>query len=105
MRLLITGIAGFIGSNIAFEAVTKGYDVSGIDDLSTGNEKNLAKRRNKIEFHKVSILDSEKLKDVMKDVDYVLHQAAIPSVPRSIKDPVETSKVNVIGTLNVLIAA
>lgn len=105
MKLLITGIAGFIGSNIAYEAVAQGHEVIGIDDLSTGNEKNIEIIKTKIKFHNGSILEIDKLKQIFKNVDYVLHQAAIPSVPRSIKDPIGTSKVNVIGTLNVLIAA
>ena len=112
MKILITGVAGFIGSNIAHELVARSPmpdarnpEIIGIDDVSTGSEKNLAKVKQKIEFHKASILELGKLKQLFKNVDYVLHQAAIPSVPRSVKDPVGTSKVNVMGTLNVLIAA
>lgn len=104
-KILITGIAGFIGSNIAHDAIANGFEVSGADDFSTGNKHNIEKIKNSIKFHKTSILELEKLKQIFKDIDYVLHQAAIPSVPRSIKDPIGTSKVNVIGTLNVLVAA
>ena len=107
MKLLITGIAGFIGSSIALEAVRNNEisSIMGIDDFSTGNTQNIDKIKTRIKFHKTSILELEKLRERFKDIDYVLHQAAIPSVPRSIKDPIGTSRVNVIGTLNVLIAA
>ena len=105
MHIFITGIAGFIGSNLAHTALAQGFEVSGIDDLSTGAVKNIAGIQNKIHFHNGSILDQKLLKKALTDVDFVLHQAAIPSVPRSIKDPVTTSTVNIMGTLNVLVTA
>ncbi len=105
MRIFITGIAGFIGSNLARGALERGHEVAGIDDFATGNEENIRDIKNKIKFVRGSILDTNKLNEAMGGYDYVLHEAAIPSVPRSIQDPVTTSNVNVIGTLNVLVAA
>lgn len=100
MRILVTGGAGFIGSNIA-EKLCGQHEVTVLDDLSTGKAENIAEFKKRIKFVKGSILD-QNLKKAMKDVDVVLHQAAIPSVPKSVKDPVGTSRVNILGTLNVL---
>lgn len=104
-RILITGGAGFIGSNIAHAALDKGYDVAVLDDMSTGRQENLSGTSGKITLVKASILDMKKLAAAMRGVDYVLHQAALASVPRSVKNPVDTNNVNVGGTLNVLLAA
>jgi UDP-glucose 4-epimerase len=76
-----------------------------LDDLSSGKEENLADSRNKISFIKGSITDLEAVRKAMHEADYVLHLAARTSVPRSVKDPVETNRINVDGTLNVLVAA
>ena len=105
-RVVVTGGAGFIGSNLARE-LAKNNTVIVIDDLSTGHLKNIKDLidNKKIEFIKGSITDLELLQKTFKNVDYVFHQAAIPSVPRSIKDPIKTNYVNINGTLNVLIAA
>lgn len=105
MRYLVTGGAGFIGSNTVEELVHRGHEVTVVDDLSTGKEENLASFRNKIEFVRGSITDRETLERVCRGVDYVLHLGARTSVPRSVKQPVETNKVNVDGTLNVLVVA
>ena len=105
MRYVVTGGAGFIGSNTVDELVRRGDSVVVLDDLSAGKEENLAEIRNKISFIKGSINDLEAVRRAMQDADYVLHLAARTSVPRSLKDPVETSKVNIEGTLNVLVAA
>lgn len=102
MKAIITGGAGFIGSNLA-EVLSRDNEVIIVDDLSTGNEANI--RGFEIEFVKGSVTDLDLLRKVFKGADYVFHQAAIPSVPRSIKDPVSTNEANVTGTLNVLIAA
>ncbi|KAF5414812.1 MAG: UDP-glucose 4-epimerase [Candidatus Methanophagaceae archaeon] len=104
MKIVITGGAGFIGSNIA-EVLSKdnANEVIVLDDLSTGklaNTKEMA-----IKFVNGSITDLELLQTVFKDVDYVLHQAAIPSVPRSINEPIASNNANITGTLNVLVAA
>ncbi|GAC1702527.1 MAG: SDR family oxidoreductase [Candidatus Acidiferrum sp.] len=105
MRFVVTGGAGFIGSNTVDELVRRGHSVVVLDDLSGGKEENLAEIRNKITFIKGSITDIEVVRKAMHEADYVLHLAARTSVPRSVKDPIETNKLNIEGTLNVLIAA
>ncbi len=114
MKIIITGGAGFIGSNLAEElSKEKDNEVIIVDDLSTGNIGNIAKHFDQtflkfefdIEFVKGSVTDLDLLNRIFKDADYVFHQAAIPSVQRSIEDPVRTNEVNVKGTLNVLSAA
>ena len=105
-QVVITGGAGFIGSNLVY-ALEKDNTIIVIDDLSTGNLNNIKSLIDKksIKFIKGSITDIDFLQKTFKDIDYVFHQAAIPSVPRSIKDPIKSNYVNVNGTLNVLIAA
>ncbi|HET7106515.1 MAG TPA: SDR family oxidoreductase [Candidatus Acidoferrum sp.] len=105
MRYLVTGGAGFIGSNTVDELVRRGHGVVVLDDLSSGKEDNLAEIRGKITFMKGSITDIEVVQKAMVQADYVIHLAARTSVPRSIKDPVDTNRINVDGTLNVLVAA
>jgi nucleoside-diphosphate-sugar epimerase len=105
MRYVVTGGAGFIGSNTVDELVRRGESVVVLDDLSAGREENLADVRNKISFIKGSINDLEAVRRAMHEADYVLHLAARTSVPRSIKDPLETNRINIEGTLNVLVAA
>src|SRR5277367_945419 len=105
MRYLVTGGAGFIGSNTVDELVRRGHSVVVLDDLSSGKEDNLAEIRNKITFMKGSITDIEVVRKAMHEAEYVLHLAARTSVPRSVKDPIETNKINIDGTLNVLVAA
>jgi UDP-glucose 4-epimerase len=105
-RVAITGGSGFIGSNLAHELATDNTIII-IDDLSTGKRENIAELADKenVTFIQASILDQHLLEDAFKGVDFVFHQAAIPSVPRSIEDPLATNEVNITGTLNVLIAA
>src|ERR1700751_457727 len=105
MRYVVTGGAGFIGSNTVDELVKRGASVVVLDDLSAGKEENLAEVRNKISFIKGSINDIEAIRRSFHEADYVIHLAARTSVPRSIKDPVETNRINIEGTLNVLLAA
>ncbi|HEY2459194.1 MAG TPA: SDR family oxidoreductase [Candidatus Acidoferrum sp.] len=105
MRYLVTGGAGFIGSNTVDELVRRGHSVVVLDDLSSGKEENLNEIRNKITFMKGSIVDIEVVRKAMHEADYVLHLAARTSVPRSVKDPIETNKINIDGMLNVLVAA
>jgi len=105
MRYLVTGGAGFIGSNTVDELVRRGHGVVVLDDLSSGKEDNLAEIRSKITFMKGSITDIEVVQKAMVQADYVIHLAARTSVPRSVKDPVDTNRINVDGTLNVLVAA
>lgn len=102
MKVLITGGAGFVGTNLTIELLKIGHDVKIIDDLSTGLEQNVPKDA---EFIQASILDLEKLHKASKNSDVILHLGARGSVPRSIKDPVATHNVNSTGTLNVLEAA
>ena len=105
MRYLVTGGAGFIGSNTVDELVRRGHGVVVLDDLSSGKEENLADVRGKITFIKGSITDLEMVQKAMLQADYVIHLAARTSVPRSVKDPIDTNRINVDGTLNVLVAA
>jgi len=105
-KVLITGGAGFIGSNMADE-LAKENEVVIIDDLSTGRLENINEliKKDNVSFIRGSITDSKFLQKYFKNIDYVFHQAAIPSVPRSIKDPKNSNEANVTGTLNVLTAA
>ena len=103
--VLITGGAGFIGSNIVGVLVKDGYSVKILDNFSSGTKENTHSIKGEIETIDADITDKDTVKKVMSGVDYVLHQAALPSVPRSIKDPVTTNAVNVDGTLNILNAA
>lgn len=105
MRYLVTGGAGFIGSNIVDELVRREHSVTVLDDLSTGKEKNLAGVRSKVDFRAGSIVDLAAVQSASCNVDCVLHLAARTSVPRSVLDPLETNRVNINGTLNVLVAA
>jgi nucleoside-diphosphate-sugar epimerase len=105
MRYLVTGGAGFIGSNTVDELVHRGHSVVVVDDLSSGNAENLAGLKGKIELLQHSITDLDKLREACRGVDYVLHLGARTSVPRSLIDPLETNRANVDGTLNVLVAA
>jgi nucleoside-diphosphate-sugar epimerase len=105
MKYLVTGGAGFIGSNTVDEIVRRGHNAVVLDDLSTGKEINLASVDEKIEFVRGSIADLELMRTVSRGVDYVIHLAARTSVPKSVLDPLETNRINVDGTLNVLVAA
>ena len=102
---LVTGIAGFIGSTLARKLLAQGEKVRGFDNFSTGKRENLADILRQIEFHEADLLDLDALHQACHGVDYVLHEAAIPSVPRSVKDPLENNRANVDGTLNLLVAA
>lgn len=105
MRYVVTGGAGFIGSNTVEELVRRGHSVVVLDDFSAGKEENLAEIRNKITVIKGSITDIEAVRKAMHEAEFVLHLAARTSVPRSVKDPLETNRINIDGTLNVLVAA
>ena len=105
MRIVITGGAGFIGSNLAeVLALAPNNEVCVVDDLSTGRVENIPIASG-IEFIKGSITDLQLMNEVLADADFVFHQAALPSVQRSIEDPAHTNEVNIRGTLNVLMAA
>jgi nucleoside-diphosphate-sugar epimerase len=105
MRYLVTGGAGFIGSNIVDELLRRGHEVVVLDDLSTGKEENLAGVRSRLDLHVGSITDLGAVQSACRDIDYVIHLAARTSVPKSVKDPLESNRVNIDGTLNVLVAA
>lgn len=104
-RYLITGGAGFIGSNLAEALVNQGHFVRVLDNFSTGKKENIAGIMDKIELINGDVRYLNTVTEAMKDIDYVLHQAALPSVPRSIETPIESSDVNINGTLNILYAA
>ena len=102
---LITGIGGFIGSSIARALLSRGEAVRGVDNFSTGKKDNLAEIAARIEVHEADITDLDAMHRACKGVDFVLHQAAIPSVPKSVLDPLGSNEANVDGTVNVLVAA
>ncbi|HTX17035.1 MAG TPA: SDR family oxidoreductase [Bacteroidota bacterium] len=102
---LITGGAGFIGSNIVGELVRKGESVRVLDNFSTGKRENLLPFNGRIEIIEGSLTDMETVKEAMGGIDYVLHEGALPSVPRSVEQPINSNDVNVGGTLNILVAA
>jgi len=104
-KFLVTGGAGFIGSNICRKLISQGCFVRVIDNLLTGKKSNLAGIIDKIEFIEADMGDYEITKDAMKDIDAVLHQGALPSVPKSIDNPAATHKHCVDATLTVLLAA
>ncbi len=105
MKYLVTGGAGFIGSNLASYLVEKGEKVRILDDFSTGRHENFVDFEKKIEIIEGDIRDQATVASAVKGIDYVLHQAALPSVPRSVKDPISSNSVNVDGTLFLLEAA
>jgi UDP-glucose 4-epimerase len=102
---LITGVAGFIGSSLARAVLAQGAQVRGIDNLSTGRTENIKEIRGKIDFLQADLLDPNAVQRACREVDYVLHEAAIPSVPRSVKDPLESNRANIDATVNLLVAA
>src|SRR6266446_6796367 len=102
---LITGVAGFIGSALARALLDRGEQVRGLDNFSTGHRENISTIASRLDFREGDLLDLGALHQACRGVDYVLHQAAIPSVPRSVKDPLESNQANLNGTLNVLMAA
>ena len=105
---LVTGGSGFIGSNLVHALVARGERVRILDNLSTGREVNIAplladaERRHQVDFLRGDLTDPDVMQRALRDVDYVLHQAALPSVPRSIERPLDTDRVNVFGTLQLL---
>ena len=102
---VVTGGAGFIGANIAHHLVEDGHEVRVVDNFSTGRRSNLDRIANRIDLREGNICDSALLAEVFEGADYVLHQAALPSVQRSVKKPLATNRANVEGTLSVLEAA
>jgi len=106
-KVIVTGGAGFIGSHLTDLLLSRGYHVIIIDDFSTGKMANIEPllKNKKVDFIQGSITELPLLQNLFQGVDFVFHQAALSSVPRSIEDPLSTSKVNITGTLNVLLAA
>jgi len=109
---LITGVAGFIGSNLLEMLLKFNQKVIGIDNFITGYQRNLhevlqeiPQAKNNFTFYEGDICNLDNCKEAIKGVDYVLHQAALGSVPRSIKDPISTNKINIDGFLNMLLVA
>ena len=106
-KAVVTGGAGFIGSHLAEALVSKGYQVTIIDNLSTGKIENIAEllKEDSVEFVKGSITELALMQKLVQGAKYVFHQAALARVPRSIDDPLTTNETNITGTLNVLLAA
>lgn len=104
-RALVTGGAGFIGCNLVRELLSRRWDVRVLDDFSTGKKKNLAEVRERIEIIKGDIRREKLCRKAMKGVTTVFHLAALPSVARSVEEPLPSNEVNVTGTLNLLEAA
>ncbi|HZR56260.1 MAG TPA: SDR family oxidoreductase [Terriglobales bacterium] len=104
-KYLITGIAGFIGSSLARAVLAQGDEVRGIDNLSTGKRENLTEISQRIDFREADLLDMVAIQSACQGVDYVFHEGAIPSVPKSVLDPLGSNRANVDATVNVLVAA
>lgn len=104
-RVLVTGGAGFIGSNLVRALLDRGDRVRILDNFSTGNRGNLASLEDNVEIVEGELRSYERVHAATRGVEIVFHQGALPSVPRSVQDPLTTSAVNVEGTLNVLLAA
>jgi UDP-glucose 4-epimerase len=104
-KYLITGAAGFIGSSLARAVLERGDEVRAFDNLSTGHRENISEILGQIDFRQADVLDGNALHDACRGVDYVLHQAAIPSVPKSVLDPLGSNAANLDATVNLLIAA
>ncbi len=102
---LITGVAGFIGSSLARAVLAQGDKVRGIDNFSTGKLENVGEILDRIELRQIDLLDLEAVKQACVDVDCVFHQAAVPSVPKSLLDPLGSNRANVDATVNLLVAA
>jgi UDP-glucose 4-epimerase len=105
VKVLVTGGGGFIGSNLVRALVERGDDVRVLDNFSTGQRANLAELANDVEVVEGELRSYERVHAATRGVEVVFHQGALPSVPRSVQDPLTTSAVNVEGTLNVLLAA
>lgn len=104
-KYLVTGGAGFIGSHLVTRLLNDGHQVVVVDNFMTGHRANLEAFKKDIQLHEVDVRNLDGLKKAMVGVEYVFHQAALPSVPRSIDDPLESHEVNATGTMNLLIAA
>ncbi|MGA8775400.1 MAG: SDR family oxidoreductase [Terriglobales bacterium] len=104
-RYLVTGAAGFIGSSLVRSLLDRGDHVRGVDNFATGRRENLSEVLSRMDFREADLLDLDAMHNACSGVDYVLHQAAIPSVPKSVVDPLGSNRANVDGTVNLLVAA
>ncbi|MEM1022321.1 MAG: SDR family oxidoreductase [Myxococcota bacterium] len=104
-RVLVTGGAGFIGSHLVEATLHRGWSVRVLDDFSTGRRENLAPFLDEIDLHEGNLADIDDVRFAVEGTDYILHQGALPSVPKSLKHPRTTNEANVTGTLNILVAA
>lgn len=104
-KFLVTGAAGFIGSSLVRALLERGDEVRGIDNFSTGRRENLSEVLKQIDFREADLLDLNAMHKACAGVDYVLHEAAIPSVPKSVLDPIGSNRANIDGTVNLLVAA
>src|SRR5580698_4077883 len=104
-KYLITGAAGFIGSSLVCSLLDRGDEVRGVDNFATGRRENLSEVLSRMDFREADLLDLDAMHSACDGVDFVLHQAAIPSVPKSVIDPLGSNRANVDGTVNVLVAA
>jgi nucleoside-diphosphate-sugar epimerase len=105
VRVLVTGGAGFIGSNLVEELLTRGHSVRVLDNFSTGHRHNLVALQDDIELVEGDLRSYERVHHAVRGCEVVFHQGALPSVPRSVHDPLTTSEINIGGTLNVLLTA
>jgi UDP-N-acetylglucosamine 4-epimerase len=105
LRVLVTGGAGFIGSHLARALLAGGHQVRVLDDLATGRAENLAEIEGRIDWIRGSVAEREEARRAVEGVEVILHQAAIPSVARSLRDPLASNRANVTGTLTILAAA
>ncbi|MBI1389896.1 MAG: SDR family NAD(P)-dependent oxidoreductase [bacterium] len=104
-RYLVTGGAGFIGSHLVEHLLNEGFETAVLDNFCTGRRENLEPFLGRVDFFEADLRDRDAVRRAVEGVDYILHQAALPSVPRSIEQPLESHEVNVTGTVNLLDAA
>src|ERR1700687_2292273 len=104
-KYLVTGASGFIGSSLVRALLERGEEIRGIDNFDTGRRENLTEVLHRMDFREADILDLDAVHKACAGVDYVLHHAAIPSVPKSVLDPLASNRANLDGTVNVLVAA
>lgn len=105
MRVLVTGGAGFVGSNLVYELLARGHTVRVLDNFSTGHRHNLGRADGEVELIEGDLRSYERVHNAVRGCEVVFHQGALPSVPRSVQDPITTHEINVGGTLNVLLTA